>query len=68
MANVDRPNGFKPVMHLNGSPYNGQYRKYYSPTDNLFMGDLVEQDTAGQAGVEGAYPTCDRIDAVGDRS
>jgi len=41
MANKDAANGFKPVMHLNGSPYNGQSRLYFSTADNLFMGDLV---------------------------
>ena len=67
MANVDRPNGFRPVKHLNGSPYNGQFNMYFSITDDLFLGDLVEQDAAGirQDGV--AYPSCDRVDAVGDR-
>lgn len=66
MANVDRPNGFKPVMHLNGSPYNGAFRKYYSPNDNLFIGDLVEQETTGVANGDGVYGTVDRIDAAGD--
>jgi len=49
MANVDRPNGFSPVKYLNGAPYNGQMRKYYSPTDNLFVGDLVKLNGAGSA-------------------
>lgn len=67
MANVDRPNGFKPVMHKNGSPYNGAFRKYYSPNDNLFLGDLVEQETTGVARGQGGYQTVDRIDAAADR-
>jgi hypothetical protein len=67
MANTDIANGFRPVMHLNGSPYNGQFRKYYSPNDNLFLGDLVEQETTGVRSGDGAYPTVDRIDAAGDR-
>jgi len=66
MANVDRPNGFKPVMHLNGSPYNGAFRKYYSPNDNLFLGDLVEAETTGVRDNDGIYPSVDRIDAAGD--
>lgn len=66
MANVDRPNGFKPVMHLNGSPYNGQFRKYFSPNDNLFIGDLVEAETTGVRSQDGIYPTVDRLDAAGD--
>lgn len=28
MANVSRPNGFRPVKHQNGSPYNGQGNLY----------------------------------------
>lgn len=49
MANVDKPTGFRPVMHLNGSPYNGQFRKYVSPADNLFVGDLVKADGTGSS-------------------
>lgn len=49
MANVDRPNGFRPVMYLNGAPWTGQARAYISPTDNLFVGDLVEAETTGSA-------------------
>lgn len=67
MANVDKPNGFRPVMHLNGSPYNGQSRKYFSSGDNLFMGDLVEQKANGIRSNDGIYPQVDRIDAAGDR-
>jgi len=66
MANVDRPNGFRPVQHLNGSPYNGQSRMYFSPNDNLFLGDLVEQEGTGVRQNGLIYPTCDRIDAAGD--
>ncbi len=66
MANADRTNGFKPVMHLNGSPYNGQFRKYYSPNDNLFMHDLVEAETTGVRTNGAIYPSVDRLDAAGD--
>lgn len=44
MANVSRVNGFKPVKHLNGSPYNGQANIYEVPageTIPVFIGDLV---------------------------
>lgn len=61
MSNVDRPNGFRPVMHLNGNPYTGGYRKYYSPTDNLFKGDVVEADGTGNAD---GYPTVGRAEAA----
>lgn len=60
MANIDRPNGFRPVMHLNGNPYNGASRKYYSPSDNLFIGDVVEADGTGNAD---GYPTVGRAEA-----
>lgn len=66
MANVDRPNGFRPVKHKNGSPYNGQSTLYFSPNDNLFIGDLVEQEGTGVRRDGIVYPTCDRIDAAGD--
>ena len=45
MANVNRANGFTPVKHLNGSPYNGQVNVYEVPageTIPVFIGDLVE--------------------------
>ena len=44
MANTSRVNGFKPVKHLNGSPYNGQATMYQvNATDAtaLFVGDMV---------------------------
>jgi hypothetical protein len=54
MANVDRVWGFRPVGTSNGSPYNGQVRKYYIPsTDStaVFQGDLVK--LAGGADANG---------------
>lgn len=57
MANVSRVNGFRPVKHLNGSPYNGQFNKYFIPsTDNVavFVGDIVK--LASSASADG-YPT-----------
>ena len=45
MANTSRPNGFKPVKHINGSPYNGQCNFYAVATDEgtaIFVGDLVK--------------------------
>lgn len=44
MANVSRVNGFRPVKHINGSPYNGQFNIYEVPageTIPVFVGDLV---------------------------
>lgn len=66
MSNTDRTNGFRPVKHMNGSPYNGQFNKYYSPNDNLFMHDLVEAETTGVRSGDGIYSCVDRIDAAGD--
>lgn len=45
MANVSRVNGFRPVKHLNGSPYNGQANIYEVPAGEaipVFIGDLVK--------------------------
>lgn len=45
MANTSRINGFKPVKHLNGSPYNGQSNLYEVPAGEavpVFIGDLVK--------------------------
>lgn len=59
MANVSRVNGFKPVKHTNGSPYNGQANIYEVPageTIPVFIGDLVvlsnSAATAGYPAVE----------------
>ena len=53
MANTSRINGFRPVKHLNGSPYNGQANIYYvaSAADELFVGDPVK--VAGSADANG---------------
>lgn len=45
MASVSRINGFRPVKHLNGSPYNGQANLYFVPSSNsdvIMVGDLVK--------------------------
>ena len=52
MANVSCINGFKPVKHVNGSPYNGQANIYFvSATDGtaLFVGDPVKLAADGNA-------------------
>lgn len=41
MANTSRINGFKPVKHLNGSPYNGQANIYEVLLAKLFQCLLV---------------------------
>lgn len=48
MANTSRVNGFKPVKHFSGAPYNGQANLYeysVSETVPLFRGDLVVRST-----------------------
>src|ERR1700743_3207401 len=48
MANVTRINGFKPVKHFNGSPFNGQANIYQVPVGEsipVFIGDLVQFST-----------------------
>ena len=51
MANVSRPNGFRPVRYLDGTPYTGAFEAMISPTDNLFLGDLVEPIATGPPGL-----------------
>lgn len=44
MANINRPNGFKPVRHLDGSMYNGQTQLFFIPSTDgnaYAVGDLV---------------------------
>jgi hypothetical protein len=44
MANVSRINGFTPVKHFDGSPWNGQVNRYVTATADatpIFKGDLV---------------------------
>lgn len=49
MANVDRPNGFKPVGTLSGSPWQGSVRQYSLDATHaaLAVGDLVEMTADG---------------------
>lgn len=66
MDNLDIPAGFKPVKHLNGSPWNGKVSTYYVPaTDStaLFKGDAVK--SAGSADATGKFPTVTQA-AAGD--
>ena len=64
MANVDRPNGFRPVGHLSGGAYTGRVRKYYSVNDALFLGDIVEKEATGTASGSGGYGGVDRFDSA----
>lgn len=47
MANTSRVNGFRPVKHASGAPYNGQaniYEVSVSNTIPIYVGDLVIRD------------------------
>lgn len=53
MANVSRVNGFTPVQHLTGAPYNGQFRTYSVPASDgtaLGVGDVVKLAADGTTG------------------
>jgi len=59
MANISKIAGFKPVRHLNGSPYNGQANIYEVAAGEavpVFVGDMVilsdSNATAGYPAVE----------------
>ena len=57
MANVSKINGFRPVKHLNGSPYNGQSNLYYvaSAADEILVGDVIKLSGSADAnGIPGA--------------
>lgn len=46
MANVDRPDGLRPVRYVSGAPYNGAANKYYIPASDTnaagYLGALVK--------------------------
>lgn len=66
MANVQRVNGFRPVKHLNGSPYNGQFNIYEIVANDSTLtnvGDLVKADGGTATDV---YPTCVRHGTTGE--
>lgn len=50
MANADRPNGFTPIMLIDGSPFNGAVRKYSVDATNataIFPGDAITLEADG---------------------
>ena len=66
MANTQRVNGFRPVKHLNGSPYNGQFNIYEIVAGDgtaTMVGDLVKADGGTATDV---YPTCVRHGTTGE--
>jgi len=65
MANTSKINGFRPVKHLNGSPYCGQSNIYFTPSTDgtaIYVGDVVK--LAGSADSVGT-PTV-TLAAAGD--
>lgn len=66
MSSVSRVNGFSPVKHTNGSPYNGQANMYFTSTGDstvIMVGDLVK--LAGNARSASGVATVTRC-AAGD--
>ena len=61
MANTSRINGFKPVKHLNGAPYNGQANLYEVPAGEavpVFIGDLVKLSDSAATSL---YPAVEAV-------
>ena len=61
MANISRPNGFRPVKHLNGSAWNGQTQLFAILAANATatgVGDLVMLDGGADAN---GVPSVDRL-------
>ncbi len=63
MPNTSRISGFRPVKHLNGSPYNGQANIYYvaSATDEILVNDVVK---LGGTSTADGIPTADLCGAT----
>jgi hypothetical protein len=65
MSSVSRINGFKPVKHINGSPWNGQTNLYFAASgnaDTIMVGDAVK--LAGDARAPSGAPTVARCGAT----
>jgi len=57
MANIDRPNGLRPIRMLDGSPYNAQIMSWPVDASNstaIFNGDLVVLEDDGNIAPSGA--------------
>lgn len=67
MANVSKPSGFKPVQHLDGSPWNGKVQMFLATgaTGAIYRGDaVVSGGTAGAAGVTVNGIDCEGMSTV----
>ena len=61
MANTSRINGFKPVKHITGAPYNGQTNIYEVPIGEavpVFVGDLVKLSDSNATSM---YPAVEAV-------
>jgi len=57
MANIDRPNGLRPIRMLDGSPYNAQVMTWPVDVSNataIFKGDLIVLEDDGNVAPSGA--------------
>ncbi len=64
MANTSKINGFKPVKHITGAPYNGQANIYEVPAGEVvpvFVGDLVKLSDAAATSM---YPAVEAVVAA----
>ena len=70
MANVSRVNGFKPVKHFNGSPWNGQVNMYEVAVGNatpVYVGDAVVLSTdASTSGLQTVQSLSGNASAAND--
>lgn len=60
MANISKINGFRPVKHVTGAPYNGQSNIYAVASGDstaLFVGDVVKLAADGNATAGVQYVT-----------
>ena len=64
MPNISRVWGFRPVKHLSGATWNGQFQVMIADTNALNVGDIVK-DT-GTADSTTGYKVVTRITAAGD--
>ena len=66
MANVIRKRGFRPVRHLDGSPYNDASMQFYcTESTATFIGDVVEfTGTSGAAGTVVSGIDCEGMKIV----
>mgnify|MGYP000853135650 CR=1 FL=1 len=64
MPNVNRVSGFKPIKHLSGATWNGQFQVMIADTNALNVGDLVK--STGTADGTTGYNVVTRITAASD--